>query len=223
MEVITLSQKEITRYQVIKDTLDRKTSINQAATKGHSLLAEEQIITTVSLQNIEPLCDVTTDIMTYVEKCFANEKEGETIKVVDAIEKNPKFYKLGRLQIIKDVISTFVDKRINRSKRLNITVNWANVVETELGKIPLDYTEMKKQKELKARAEKVEALQEISQSRFSVLIGPAGTGKTKLLNLLCEQNEIENPKVLKLAPTGKARIKLGPEAQTVAQFLYPII
>lgn len=32
MEVITLSQKEITRYQVIKDTLDRKISNNQAST-----------------------------------------------------------------------------------------------------------------------------------------------------------------------------------------------
>jgi transposase len=32
MEVITLNRKEITRYQVIKDTLDRKTSNNQAAT-----------------------------------------------------------------------------------------------------------------------------------------------------------------------------------------------
>jgi len=31
MEVMTLSQKEITRYQVIKDTLDRKTSNNQAS------------------------------------------------------------------------------------------------------------------------------------------------------------------------------------------------
>jgi transposase len=32
MEVITLNQKEITRYQVIKDTLDRKISNNKAAT-----------------------------------------------------------------------------------------------------------------------------------------------------------------------------------------------
>ena len=32
MEVITLSQKEITRYQVIRDTLDRKTSNNKAST-----------------------------------------------------------------------------------------------------------------------------------------------------------------------------------------------
>jgi transposase len=32
MEVITLSQREITRYQVIKDTLDRKISNNQAST-----------------------------------------------------------------------------------------------------------------------------------------------------------------------------------------------
>ena len=32
MEVITLSQEEITKYQVIKDSLDRKISNNQAAT-----------------------------------------------------------------------------------------------------------------------------------------------------------------------------------------------
>ena len=32
MEAITLSQKDITRYQVIKDSLDRKISNNHAAT-----------------------------------------------------------------------------------------------------------------------------------------------------------------------------------------------
>ncbi|MER3447701.1 MAG: integrase, partial [Candidatus Dadabacteria bacterium] len=32
MEVITLSRKEISRYQVIKDSLDRKLSNNKAAT-----------------------------------------------------------------------------------------------------------------------------------------------------------------------------------------------
>jgi hypothetical protein len=32
MEVIALSQKEITKYQVIKDSLDRRISNNQAAT-----------------------------------------------------------------------------------------------------------------------------------------------------------------------------------------------
>jgi transposase len=42
MEVITLSHKEITRYQVIKDSLDRKISNNQAATL--LCLSKRQII-----------------------------------------------------------------------------------------------------------------------------------------------------------------------------------
>ena len=58
-----------------------------------------------------------------------------------------------------------------------------------------------------------------------MLIGPAGTGKTTVLQLLLEQREIVGPRVRLLAPTGKARVRLGQETQregdvqTVAQFL----
>ena len=62
-----------------------------------------------------------------------------------------------------------------------------------------------KEKEQRARVEKAAALEELAQSRFSVLVGAAGTGKTTLLNMLCEHPEIKNTKVLRLAPTGKSR------------------
>jgi ATP-dependent exoDNAse (exonuclease V) alpha subunit len=41
------------------------------------------------------------------------------------------------------------------------------------------------------------------------------------LEIFEQQPEIKKGGVLKLAPTGKARVKLGPDAQTIAQFLYP--
>ena len=79
--------------------------------------------------------------------------------------------------------------------------------------------------ETRARSEKITALKRLADSRIAVLIGPAGTGKTAVLELLLQHLEIVGSRVLLLAPTGKSRVRLGAEtkrpgdAQTVAQFL----
>ncbi len=74
-----------------------------------------------------------------------------------------------------------------------------------------------------ARAEKADGLKELFASRLSVLLGPAGTGKTSLLKTLVSLPEIAQDGVLLLAPTGKARVqmqtKVKHEAQTLASFL----
>ncbi|MET3129575.1 ATP-dependent exoDNAse (exonuclease V) alpha subunit [Arcicella rosea] len=62
----------------------------------------------------------------------------------------------------------------------------------------------------------------LSNNRVSVLIGPAGTGKTKLLNIFCEQSFIKTGSILRLAPTGKARVNMGKNAKTLATFLYKL-
>ena len=74
-------------------------------------------------------------------------------------------------------------------------------------------------------------MKELAASRFSVLIGPAGTGKTTLLSILCKRPEIHDDGILLLAPTGKARVRMTEvankenipnfEAKTLAQFLNP--
>ena len=74
-----------------------------------------------------------------------------------------------------------------------------------------------------ARTEKAAGLGELFASRLSVLVGPAGTGKTSLLKTLVARPEIAQDGVLLLAPTGKARVQLQTkvehEAQTLASFL----
>jgi hypothetical protein len=75
-----------------------------------------------------------------------------------------------------------------------------------------------------ARQEKARALEEIYRSRFSVLIGPAGTGKTSLLTALISMPSVAEGGVLLLAPTGKARVQMQKRAKsaqafTLAQFL----
>jgi hypothetical protein len=75
--------------------------------------------------------------------------------------------------------------------------------------------------EERARTEKAAGLAELFASPLSVLIGPAGTGKTTLLRALVKQ--LPGKRVILLAPTGKARVqlesKVGVRAATLASFL----
>ncbi|MGI8700375.1 MAG: AAA family ATPase [Nocardioidaceae bacterium] len=77
----------------------------------------------------------------------------------------------------------------------------------------------------RARTEKAAGLVELYASPLSVLIGPAGTGKTTLLKALVDL--IGADRTVLLAPTGKARVQLatkvggGARTATLASFLSP--
>jgi hypothetical protein len=108
-------------------------------------------------------------------------------------------------------------------------VNWRDELDKRLRNIHIDPADQ--ETEDRARKEKAEALAELAASRFSVLIGPAGTGKTTLLSVLCQRPEIHEDGILLLAPTGKARVRMEAVAKlagisnykacTIAQFLSP--
>jgi hypothetical protein len=76
-----------------------------------------------------------------------------------------------------------------------------------------------------ALEEKTSALEAVTTRRLSVLVGRAGTGKTKALSALVRSSALRADGVLFLAPTGKARVRItkligANEAMTVAQFLW---
>lgn len=63
-----------------------------------------------------------------------------------------------------------------------------------------------------------------SQRKLCVLTGSAGTGKTSVVKSFIASEQIKKEGVLLLAPTGKARVRLGSMAHgvksmTIAQFL----
>lgn len=142
------------------------------------------------------------------------------VQVIESTDALPKFYQLSRLVEIKRVIQQFVEKRHTKGQRLTIDADWQKLVDLRLGPIDQKLPEYIKENEKKARLEKAVALGELATARFSVMVGPAGTGKTTVLDILCNLPEIKSKGVLKLAPTGKARVKLGSGAKTLAQFLY---
>lgn len=72
--------------------------------------------------------------------------------------------------------------------------------------------------------EQAVALERLLSRRLSILVGRAGTGKTSVMGALMLSEAITKDGILLLAPTGKARVRLGKatnaEAMTVAQFLH---
>ena len=48
----------------------------------------------------------------------------------------------------------------------------------------------------------------MAESKISVLVGDAGTGKTTVLAVLCSHQDIIDGGMLLLAPTGKATVRL---------------
>ena len=131
--------------------------------------------------------------------------------------------KLARLETTAFMIREGVKGLLGRP-RMEVPADLDDTLDNVLGAPPAPNSdEPDADAEHRARTEKKAALAEIYAAPLSVLNGPAGTGKTTLINALVSRPEIRAGRVLLLAPTGKARVQLQQkavfEAQTIAQFL----
>jgi AAA domain len=184
--------------------------LETAASDGNTLLSQDTVITQIRDLPIQPTCEVTSDSMLVAEDTFI-----DTIDLT-LFKNGTKAYQLTRLAEMGQVIRQAVNKR-TKGRRHEIAANWEKCLEVYLNSPTQDESEKS------ARLEKAAALKELAESRFAVLIGQAGTGKTTLLSVLCNQPNIEAGGVLLLAPTGKASVKMAQstkiKAYTIAQFL----
>ncbi|MBB2147373.1 ATP-dependent DNA helicase [Pedobacter gandavensis] len=113
---------------------------------------------------------------------------------------------------------------IARAKRKldPLTEDWDLLLRNTLahhGKKIDEYNE----RHVEALKDQVKALHHVTGSKLSVLLGPAGTGKTTVMGALFGSSQLRREGILLLAPTGKASVKLGnmagTQASTIAQFL----
>lgn len=185
--------------------------LERAAVTGHSLLAAAQVMQAIREEPLDPPCPVSGDVFAVAEASFAPEIVGASMA------DGSKAIQLARLSATRSKISTLVRKRM-KAKALPVVADWRVVIDSLLGSSAQDDPD-----EEPARQEKAAALEVLATSRVSVLIGPAGTGKTTLLKALCGLPKIADRRVLLLAPTGKARVRMqtaiGQKASTVAQLL----
>ncbi len=190
--------------------------LERAAGLGHTLLPQDRVVTVVREMAVEPTCPINDDLL----ETIADELE-PAIRPARLLDGTPGF-QLDRFSKARDRISDEIRKRHETAKRHTIDADWENLLGTLLkGEAQPDHAEDR------ARTEKVAALKELAAARFSVLVGPAGTGKTTLLAALCTHLAEFGSGVTLLAPTGKARVQLerglrdvaGVRARTIAGFL----
>ena len=186
-------------------------ALEQAASQGHTLLRAD--VLAASVADLPVSRAVTVDAAT-LELC-----EEEFAGAVDVLEYEGQPYaQLARFGQSGNVIRAHIEARLKHAG--TSSVNWVRLVTAEFGTpAPGD------KDEAAAQTEKVAALDTLERSRVAILTGAAGTGKTTLLKILLSQSDVVGRDILLLAPTGKARVRLGQQtgrpdqARTLAQFL----
>ena len=203
--------------------------LEAAADQGDTLLPRRKVVENLRLRDQtddDQRTLVTGDLLGVTESTlFAGD-----VRVVEMSDGQPA-YQLERLGAAGDLIRKTVKRRTS-SRRHGLVVDWRAELDEYLDNVldsPPPTDSIEAVEEDRARTEKAAALEEIANSRLSVLIGPAGTGKTTLLSVLCKQLEIMASGTVLLAPTGKARVRMeevvrsqglgGVRAYTLAQFL----
>lgn len=186
-------------------------ALEVAAEQGNTLLLIDQVVEAVRRYAVRPACLVTGDILS----ARASEMGPEIVSIIAG---ENQALQLQRYRDISALVQKQVLGRIG-GQRHAVAQDWKAELDAKFG-VTAD-TE-----ELRARSEKAAALVELAEARFSVLVGPAGAGKTTVLGLLCAQLQIVNDGLLLLAPTGKARVRMqelaggrSTKALTIAQFL----
>lgn len=189
-----------------------------AEASGHTLLPVDQVLKGIRELELDPPCRPSNDLLPLLNPVMAPE-------IVDAsLSDGTRAWQFGQRKKIDDLLRNQVRKR-RKGRRHETGYAWRDLVNQALLPMPEDHDEAKF--EDLARTEKAAALKELFSARFSLLLGPAGTGKTKLLQILCDLPEVRGDGAMLLAPTGKARVQMqrdieGLKALTIAQFLLPL-
>lgn len=188
--------------------------LEHGAAGGDTLRSRDGIIQAIRDAPLDPSCPITGDTLAACEPAFP------PLIAVATMGDGSAAFQLDRLSATRAAIRKQVTRRLG-AKPLDVTADWRalidQVVDGDLAPTTID------EEEEAARVEKAAALRVLASSRFSVLIGAAGTGKTTLLRALCAIPAVASGGLVLLAPTGKARVRMqesiGLPAMTLAQLL----
>lgn len=191
--------------------------LEEATRQGHTLLPRSWVIRRARDRALQPPCPLGEGVLNATEESFGS------VIARAATRGGEAAYQVDRLVECREIIRREINGR-RKGKPHATSHDWRALVDGGLGQ-PLPEDSAERELEGRARLEKAAALEQLFRSRLSVLIGPAGTGKTTLLRMLCSLPEVATKGLLLLAPTGKARVRLEERTglrgsgRTLAQFL----
>ena len=192
--------------------------LEDATSEGHTILPRTWVINRARDRELRPPCPLGENVLDVSERVFSPIIELTKTKSGDVA------YQIDRLVECRAIIRREVNGRV-QGRVHSKQYDWSSEIDRLLQEADTSGTDDAIKQQFRASEEKAAALEQLFRSRLSVLIGPAGTGKTTLLRVLCSLSDIEQKGVLLLAPTGKARVRLEERTnqrgagKTLAQFL----
>lgn len=198
--------------------------LRAAAESGDTLLSADEALDQVKLLDLRPECSVGAD---WVEG-HAADMAGvvERLAVLTDPQKGTQVpaLQLAEYTAREDRLRSVLQARAGRDLP-SLGENWASLIRTAIEEAG-GRSDPKNPRHAAALAEQAEALEKVTTRKLTVLVGRAGTGKSSVVGALLRCKKLHAEGILLLAPTGKARVRLGKttnaEAMTVAQFLHSL-
>lgn len=195
--------------------------LRRAAQNGDSLLSVNEVLKAIGRLELRLPCIVGMDWI------LANRAQLEgVVEIVDVASDTSAGQKIESLQLtelkqreerLRSILARRAEKHLP-----SISANWKDLLIKAISDAGGKFDTSNTRHSL-ALGEQADALERLIARKLTVLVGRAGTGKTSILGALMLCEPISNEGILLLAPTGKARVRLGraasAEAMTIAQFL----
>ena len=196
-------------------------ALRNASDSGDALLSTADTLRAASKLDLAHPCDIGTD-WPITNKCALDGVVELVDVVTDVIAgRTAAALQLSELKKREDRLRSVLAKRAAKPI-LVVKTEWKKLLVKAICEAGGNF-DAKNTRHILAIEEQAVALERICSRRLTALVGRAGTGKTSVMGALMLCESLARDGILLLAPTGKARVRLGKatnaEAMTVAQFL----
>lgn len=198
--------------------------LRQSADEGDALMTEDELLGRVATLNLDQPCDVPTAWLAGHSDDLDPEITRIEVLVDPESDTRIRCLQLNEHHNLESKLRSILGKRAARQLP-SLNENWRELLSHALTEGGTELSINDERRQL-ATEEQAKGLEAVTTRKLSVLVGRAGTGKTTVLGALLKSKTLASDGILFLAPTGKARVRLGQKtgaaAMTVAQFLYQL-
>lgn len=197
--------------------------LRRAAEQGDTLLSTTEILDRLTTLNLAQPCDIGQDWFAAYQQQMKGVVDLFEVQI-NRKEGHIQALQLAELKRQEERLGKILESRA-RQPLAPIDVDWPTLLMSAITEAGGTF-DPDNERHTRALREQAAALRQITARKLGVLIGRAGTGKTSVMGALLKCKPIADGGVLLLAPTGKARVRLGraarTKAATIAQFLYAL-
>ena len=195
--------------------------LRRASENGDALLSITETLDKVATLELAHPCVIGADWPTTNAKSLSGVVDLVTIPGHETEKPSTSALQLTELRGREDRLRSILSRRAMKSIS-PIKANWKKLLVDAITSAGGTF-DKRNERHILAIDEQATALARVTERKLSALVGRAGTGKTSVMGALLLCDAIARDGILLLAPTGKARVRLGraanAEAMTVAQFL----